>query len=309
MFALKRNIPLSEHTTFHIGGPADFYAEASGALEIAQALEYADKHHLPAYILGGGSNVIFPDAGFRGLVIKLQDGGIHIHGDKISAGAGMPLFNVVWAAKDASLAGIESLAGIPGSYGGAVRGNAGAFGTEIGDAITAVKGFDRDTGMIREFKRDECKFTYRSSIFKENPNLLILSADIKLRQGNKEELEQIIKATVAKREKKHPQDAWCAGSFFMNPVVKDEKLRKEFEKDLGMKPKDEKLPAGWLIDHVGLRGKKIGGAMMSTLHPNYLINTGDAKAEDVITLASLVKTRVRDELGVKLKEEVQYVGF
>ena len=139
--------------------------------------------------------------------------------------------------------------------------------------------------------------------------MIILSAEIKLTLGDKEELGRVIEDTVRKREAKHPQAAFCAGSFFMNPVVKDEKLRREFEKDTGMAPKDDKLPAGWLIDHVGLRGKKIGGVLVSDRHPNYLVNTGNATAEDVITLASLIKTRVRDELSVRLQEEVQFVGF
>jgi len=201
------------------------------------------------------------------------------------------------------------LAGIPGSFGGAIRGNAGAFGTEIGNVITSVKGYVRDIGMVKEYSRKECGFAYRMSLFKKNPDLIILSAEIKLTPGDKNELGKIIDDTVRKREAKHPQSALCAGSFFMNPVVKDEKLREEFQKDTGMVSRDNKLPAGWLIDHVGLRGKRIGGVLVSDRHPNYLVNTGNATAEDVITLASLIKTRVRDELRVRLKEEVQFVGF
>lgn len=221
----------------------------------------------------------------------------------------MPLFDVVWAAKNASLQGIEKMAGIPGSFGGAVRGNAGAFGTEIGGVVTSVKTLNRFSGMVQEYSREECLFGYRNSIFKKDPNLIVLSAEIKLTPGDDVELERIIKETVATRESKHPQDAKCAGSFFMNPVVSDERLLQEFTKDTGNVSKDGKLPAGWLIDHVGLRGKKIGGAQVSPFHPNYLINTGDATAHDVVMLASLVKTKVRDELRVRLQEEVQFVGF
>lgn len=296
-------------TTFRIGGNADYFIEAGGALELVEALEYADTHGLPVCIFGGGSNMLFSDKGFPGLVIRMSDGGIKVSEEKVLCGAGIPFFDVIWAVKDAALAGIENLAGIPGSVGGAIRGNAGAFGMQIGDSVVSVKVFVKDTGMIKEYQHDECAFGYRTSIFKTNPGLIIISVELRLVSGDKKTLERIIKETVAKREAKHPQDAKCAGSFFMNPVVTDETLRQEFEKDTGMAPRDEKLPAGWVIDHVGLRGKRIGGAMISDKHPNYLVNTGEATAEDVIMLASLVKRKVRDELGVQLKEEVQMVGF
>lgn len=309
MFTLQKNVSLAPLTTFQVGGKARYFAETRSALELAEALEYAEAHHLPVRILGGGSNVIFPDSGFPGMVIRMRDGGIRVTGHKILCGAGVPLFDVVRAAGAAGLAGMERLAGIPGSLGGAIRGNAGAFGTEIGDVVVAVKTFIQNTGMVKEYKHASCKFAYRTSVFKKNADLIILSAELKLVPGEKDELERIIQETVAIRESKHPQDAKCAGSFFVNPVVKDKSLRQEFEKDTGMSPKGETLPAGWLIDHVGLRGKKIGGAMISDHHPNYLVNTGNATAEDIMILASLVKTRVRDELHVKLEAEVQFVSF
>lgn len=306
---LREHEPLAPLTTFKVGGPARYYTLVGGAIELAEAFEYAETNKLPFYVLGGGSNVLFSDAGFPGLVIHILGGSISVSGEKITAGAGMPLFDVVWAAKNASLQGIEKMAGIPGSFGGAVRGNAGAFGTEIGDVITSVKTLNRFSGMVQEYSHEECLFGYRNSIFKQDPNLIVLSAEIKLTLGDDVELERIIKETVATRESKHPQDAKCAGSFFMNPVVSDERLLQEFTKDTGNVSKDGKLPAGWLIDHVGLRGKKIGGAQVSPFHPNYLVNTGDATAHDVVMLASLVKTKVRDELRVRLQEEVQFVGF
>lgn len=309
MVTVRKNVLLAPLTTFHIGGKAEYFVETTGALELAEAFEYAEAHRLPVRILGGGSNVIFPDAGFAGLIIRMRDGGIRVSGDRILCGAGVTLFDVVHTAAAAGLAGIERLAGIPGSLGGAIRGNAGAFGTEIGERVVSVKVFIQDTGMVKEYKQSACEFGYRTSIFKKNPELIVLSAELKLTTGDMDELERIISDTVAIREAKHPQNVKCAGSFFINPVVKNEKLRQEFEKDTGMTIKGETLPAGWLIDHVGLRGKKIGGAMVSHDHPNYLMNTGDATAEDVLMLASLIKTRVRDELSVKLQEEVQFIGF
>lgn len=309
MFSLKRNVPLAPLSTFKIGGKADYFADVSSALELAEALEYAEKNALPVFVLGGGSNVLFSDKGFRGMVIRMQDGGLEVSGERIVAGAGVLLLDVVRTACEAGLAGIEHLAGIPGSFGGAVRGNAGAFGAEIGTVISTVKAFVQETRMLSEYRQEQCDFGYRMSLFKKSHGIIIVSAELVLRPGDKEELGRIMEETIAKREAKHPQSAKCAGSFFMNPTVDNPKLFAEFEKDNGVPARGGKLPAGWLIDHAGLRGKKVGGAMISDRHPNYLVNTGDATAEDVIMLASLVKQRVRDELGVQLKEEVQLVGF
>ena len=309
MIALRENVSLAPLSTFQIGGKARYYSEASCAIELSEVFDYAEKHKLPLFVLGGGSNILFADAGFPGIVVRVVGGGIKVTGTRMEVGAGTLLFDVVKAAKEAALQGIEKLAGIPGSFGGAVRGNAGAFGTEIGDHIVSVKALDRHTGMVHEYSQAECEFVYRNSIFKKNPTLVVLSAELKLIPGDATLLERIVTETVATREAKHPQAAKCAGSFFMNPVVTDEHLLKEFEKDTGNASKDGKLPAGWLIDHVGLRGKKIGGAQVSEKHPNYLLNTGTATALDIVTLASLVKTKVRDELRIKLQEEVQFVGF
>ncbi|MBP9728032.1 MAG: UDP-N-acetylmuramate dehydrogenase [Candidatus Moranbacteria bacterium] len=306
---LREHVPLASLTTFQLGGTARYYTLVGSAIELAEAFEYAEKNKIPFYVLGGGSNVLFSDAGFPGIIIHILGGAISVSGEKITASAGMPLFDVVWAAKNASLQGIEKLAGIPGSFGGAVRGNAGAFGTEIGNVVVSVKTLDRFSGMVEEYSQKECQFSYRNSVFKKNPNLVVLSAEIKLVPGDEGTLERIIKETVADRESRHPQDAKCAGSFFMNPVVSDKQLLQEFERDTGNASKDGKLPAGWLVDHVGLRGKKIGGAQVSSIHPNYLLNTGNATARDIVMLASLIKTRVRDELHIRLQEEVQFVGF
>lgn len=310
MIHIKKNIPLSRYTSFGIGGPADCFIEAAGPIEIAESIEFAEREKIPYFVMGGGTNLLFSDAGYRGLVIRISDGGLAVHGTVIQAGSGITLKELTEKACAQGLSGMENLAGIPGSLGGAVRGNAGAFGTEIGDLIRRVKAFNRGTSMVQEFSREQCGFSYRNSVFKQDDALIILSAEIELAQGGvpqaiKREMDRII----ATRESKHSQSAKCAGSFFMNPEVSDAKLREEFAKDTGSEAKDAKLPAGWLIDHVGLRGKHVGGAKVSDQHPNYIVNTGGATAEDVIMLVSLIKRKVRDELNVRLREEVQMVGF
>ncbi len=311
----RSNVPLAPFTTFKIGGPAKLYAEVSDMSEVALGFERAAKDHLPVYVFSGGSNILFSDAGFPGLVMRILDGGFRIldggsDSKRISAGAGRSLLEVVLSSCQAGLIGMEGLAGIPGSIGGAVRGNAGAFGTAIGDMVVSVKALDRQTGMMKEFRKEACEFGYRMSHFKRHPELVIVSVDLALRAGGDSSVLMVtIRDTQARREDGHPQDVFCAGSFFMNPIVSDERLREEFRRDTGKEPKDERLPAGWIVDQAGLRGKTIGRAKVSERHPNYIVNTGGATAEEVLTLVSIVKQRVRDELDVQLYEEVQLVGF
>jgi UDP-N-acetylmuramate dehydrogenase len=307
----KHNVTLAPYTTFKVGGKASLFVEVSGPIELAEALETAAKEKVPVFVLGGGSNVLFSDKGFAGMVIRMIDRGPLVKQDgTLVAGAGVPLRDIVEAAADSNLSGLETLAGIPGSFGGALRGNAGAFGNDIGRHVVSVKTFEKETGVVKELLAKDCGFEYRQSYFKKHPDTVILSAIIRLNpDGVACDLRRIMKETMAKREEKHSQSALCAGSFFMNPVVENEKLRKEFEMDVSVICRDKKIPAGWLIDSVGLRGKTIGGAMVSRDHPNYLINTGNARAEDIVMLSSLIKTRVRDELGVMLQEEVNMVGF
>lgn len=309
MLNIKTAVPLAPYTTFKIGGPAEYFVAATTVSELVEALEYASENELPVFVLAGGSNLLIADQGVRGLVIAMENKSARVHGEEILADAGASLLEVVELASEHGLEGMERLAGIPGSLGGAIRGNAGAFGMEIGQVVRSVKVYDQKEERVREYSRKECSFSYRNSHFKAHPELIILSATLTLKRGNSAELKTINVETIAKREAKHSQSARCAGSFFMNPVVTNRALHEEFQKDTGMPSKDGKLPAGWLIDHVGLRGKTIGGAQVSPQHPNYFVNTGTATAENVIMLASLVKQRVRTELGIELREEVQMVGF
>lgn len=307
---MTENQPLAPLTTFRIGGPARYFIATCDPREISEAKAFADEKRLPWYVLSGGSNVLVSDAGFPGLVVHIEGGSLHMRQNIIEADAGILLSSVVERAASEGYSGLERLAGIPGSFGGAIRGNAGAFGAEIKDTVKRVKVLDTETGLVSVWEKERCEFAYRESAFKRTKRLVVLGATLELGPpAAPSDLASIMRETKAKREAKHPQDALCAGSFFMNPTVTDKRLLEEFERDSGEPSRNGRLPAGWLIEHVGLRGKKIGGAQMSPLHPNYLVNTGDATASDVVMLASLVKTRVRDELGVRLREEAQYVGF
>lgn len=311
MSEIRENVELKSFTTFRVGGMARYFVEVKSEEDLRKSLQWAKDRSIKTFILGGGSNVLFSDRGCDGLVIRicLTDQSVSPDGRAV-VGAGATLSSLVDEASANGLSGVERLAGIPGTVGGAVRGNAGAFGVNIGSAVILVRALDLETLRTSEFSKESCEFKYRSSIFKWNPNWVILSVEFQFMPGSKPaDLKHVMHDTVMDRERKHPQNILCAGSFFMNPVVSKESIRKEFERDTGVTLKDEKVPAGWLIDHVGLRGREVGGAKVSDIHPNYIINTGSATAESILILSSIVKQKVRAELGVILREEVQLVGF
>ncbi len=308
---IQKNIPLAQYTTFKIGGPAGFFCEAKNEKEILEALKFAQEKKLPVFILGGGSNVLVSDKGFNGLVTKIQNTKYKILDTKIECGAGCVLSKIVSESVRSGLTGLEWAAGIPGTVGGAVRGNAGAraLGGEMGDTIESVRVLDVDDLQIKTYDLQMCEYDYRNSIFKQNSNLIILSAIFKLKKGDKTEGEKKIQEILAKRKEKQPMEFPSPGSFFKNPVVKDKKLIQQFETDTGQKILDGKIPAPWLIEEAGMKGEKIGSAMVSEKHANFIVNTGDATAENVIMLAAIIKTKVRNKFDIQLQEEVQMVGF
>jgi UDP-N-acetylmuramate dehydrogenase len=308
MINIQQNIPLKNYTTFRIGGPAKFFVEVKSEEELIEALKYAKDNNLEFFILGGGSNLLVNDDGFRGLVIKLQIASYKLQKDIIEADAGVPLALIVNLAVQNSLSRMEWAAGIPGTIGGAVRGNAGAFGGNTGNIVQTVKVINAKDLKIKIYNSTECEFAYRSSIFKKNKNLIILSAILNLQPGNIEEIQKKTKEIISKRIAKHPKGG-STGSFFINPVVNDERLKEEFKKDTGEVSRNGKLPAGWLVDQLDLRGKTVGGATIAKEHGNWIVNTGQATAEDVIMLVSIIKQQVRDKFGIELEEEAQYLGF
>lgn len=304
------NVLLAPQTTFKIGGEAKFFVEVTSDDEIIEAVKYAKENDLKVFILGGGSNVLINDKGFDGLVIKIKNSELKVDGCEIECDAGVNLMNLVKFSVMNNLSGLEWAAGIPGTVGGAVRGNAGAFGGEIKDAVVEARILDmsKDELRIEVCKNESCKFGYRNSLIKEKQNVLLISAKFQLKKGNREEGEVLIETIIAKRAQKQPSDS-SAGSFFKNPIVTDGKIIEKFEHDMEMKMKDNKLPAGWFIDDLGFKGKKIGGAQVSQKHANFIINTGGATCEEVLMLSSFLKQKVRDNYGIQLEEEVFKVGL
>ena len=309
MIAIQENVPLAPFTSLKIGGPARFFATAANVEQLREALLFARERGVPFAVLGGGSNLLVSDQGFQGLVLRLQMEQALVSGCEIEVEAGVDLNGLVQLTAQWGLSGMESLAGIPGLVGGALRGNAGAYGSSIGEVARTVRAFDAESLELLALSREECAFSYRSSRFKLDPRLIVVSALLLLTPDDPETVRSRIEATIAKRTAKNLQCEKSVGSFFMNPVVTDQELIRRFETDQKLHCRECRIPAGWLIDKSGLRNTRVGAAMVSALHANYLINSGAASAEEMVRLARLVKSRVREAMGVQLQEEVSCLGF
>ncbi|NTU66786.1 MAG: UDP-N-acetylmuramate dehydrogenase [Candidatus Moranbacteria bacterium] len=313
MIEIKKDVVLAPFTTFRIGGPAKYFTEVGNEDEMKEALSYAKENSLEFFVMGGGSNLLISDNGFDGLVIRMTNVSGSVSGEKITCGAGLMLSEAVRLAASNGLTGMEWAAGIPGTVGGAVYGNAGAYGGSMSDIIENVKilEIEKDGTFSAEIKNcgnSDCSFEYRNSAFKKNGKGIIFSVVLALKKGNKEEIETQVKDIIEKRKTIHPS-GFSAGSVFQNPVVEDQELIERFERDTGAKVKDNKVPAGWLVMEAGLKGKKIGGVEVSEKHSNFIVNSGSGKAEDVIILTSMIKQKVREKFHIQLKEEIRYVGF
>lgn len=286
----KRDELLKKYTTFRIGGPAKYFFEAKSPDDIIRAIEFAKKEKIPFFILGGGSNILFSDKGFDGLVIKIVGGRVSFKKDGIiESEAGVLLSRLVSESVKKGFAGLEYLAGIPGTLGGAIFGNAGLGkdGCCIGDVIKKVK-LLMINRKIKEVDNKWMKFSYRHSRLKDfdlEKRPIILSAELELRKGDRKELEKIIKEKTESRFGSYSTKL-SAGCVFKNL---------------------SNTSVGKLIDECGLKGRKIGGAQISKMHANFIINTGDATARDVLDLIDLTKKEVKKKFKVRLEEEIQII--
>ncbi|HVM73503.1 MAG TPA: UDP-N-acetylmuramate dehydrogenase [Candidatus Paceibacterota bacterium] len=305
---IQENIPLAPLTTFTIGGNAKYFLEANSTADIQEAIQWAKEEHVRFVVLAGGSNVLVPDEGIDGLVIHIVSQRYSFESRPLSeeieliAEAGCNLLALIREASSKGLGGWEKLAGIPGSIGGAIRGNAGAFGSEIKDFIRSVYALNVETKETKEFTNADCNFSYRHSFFKEHPEWIILSVQVRLAQSQYEDIQKSINDTITEREKRHLQNVRAAGSYFMNPVAPRE-IVEMFEKEKGIKSREGRVPAGWLIEKAGMKGAKVGGAIASLQHPNYIVNTGNATAADVLELAQKIRRVVKEKFDVQLQEE------
>jgi UDP-N-acetylmuramate dehydrogenase len=283
---VRRGQPLAEFTSFQIGGPADFTVEVADEQELAAALAAAHRYQMPAFCLGAGTNILVSDRGVRGLVLRLGPGfrEIHFSGCHVKAGASVLFGELVAQAVARGLAGLEYGEGIPGSVGGALIMNAGAFGGELAPAVIAVRGAHRD-GRLTTLKKNEIEFSYRRSVLP--PGFVIAAVEFELRPGDRDALSARVKELKAKRAARQPQGVPNAGSIFKNPPGNF---------------------AGRLLEACGLKGERIGGAAFSEQHANFIVNLGSARADEVRALMDLARQKVRQQTGVSLEPEVKLVG-
>ncbi len=283
---VRRNEPLAKRTTLRVGGPAEIYVEPASEADLAEVLKLCAARDVNFFVLGRGSNLLVRDGGIRGVVICLAQsafGVIEIVGDRLRCGAGAKLKQVSVEAKRAGLSGVEILEGIPGSVGGALRMNAGAMGGATFDAIETIRVMDQ-AGEARDLAASVVEVEYRSCALLKNH--IALGAVFKCRVATSDEIDRRMKAFSQKRWDSQPA-APSAGCCFKNPA---------------------EIPAGKLIDELGLKGTRVGGAMVSHEHGNFIVNDGSATARDVLELIAVLKSRAQTERGIELHTEVEIVG-
>ena len=279
--------PMKKHTTFRIGGPADYYLCPHSTEELQKILQICRENKLEFFILGNGSNLLVSDKGYRGVVIQLWKNfsDIETEDNTITVKAGALLSKVAAEALEESLTWMEFASGIPGTMGGAVMMNAGAYGGEMKDIIREVTVLTRE-GELLTLSKEEMNFGYRTSVVKEK-GYVVISAELQLRKGDREEIRKVMDELKERRVTKQPLDMPSAGSTFKRP---------------------EGYFAGKLIMDAGLRGFSVGGAQISEKHCGFVVNKGDATAADVLGLIGEVQKRVQEKFGVALEPEVKFLG-
>ncbi len=307
-FDIERDVSLSRHTTFRIGGNAKYFFEADNKEDVKRIVEAVRKDKIPFLVLGNGSNMLVSDDGFDGLVIKMSGRNIFLEEDIVIAEPGVLLLSLASFCLRNELSGLEWAAGIPGTTGGAVRGNAGAFGGSMADIVVSVEAFNITNGKIEILNNEDCKFDYRESVFKKNENLIILEIKLRFKKEYVSEIKERIDKYIRYRKERHPGEP-SAGSVFKGHYMDKEERVRLTKKFPLIKEFEEIVPAAFLIDQCGLKGEMFGGAMISPLHPNFIINVGGAKASDVRELISLIKKNVTKKFEISLEEEIQYIGF
>lgn len=283
---LHFDIPMQDYTSFRVGGPADCLAFPQSREELTSLLNFLAAQNLPYLVIGRGTNILVRDGGFRGLLISLSQGfrEIEAKDGEIRVGAGTPLSRLVKLAQTQGLAGLEDLAGIPGTVGGALAMNAGAGSIQIGESVDSLSWVGAN-GEVLPVKKESLNFSYRDL---ELPRgTVILGATLRLHQGNREDIRSRTVEHLLTKKKTQPLDQLSAGCIFRNPPA-------QF--------------AGKLIEEAGLKGVRVRGAKISELHANFIINTGEARAKDILVLMDLIKEKVSQKTGINLIPEIKVIG-
>jgi UDP-N-acetylmuramate dehydrogenase len=301
---VSASAPLSLYTRFGIGGPADLFAETCSPESFIAAGSVARDTGIPVMVIGGGTNLIVSDSGYRGLVLRFRDDRISADATRITAGAGAVLQDLVDFANAHALRGLETLAGIPGWVGAAVYGNAGAYGHAMNERVSRVHFFDGES--IRIFDNVQCEFRYRESIFKRHKDWIIFSTELVMDPADAAELQRISADILAVRNAKFPPTMKCAGSIFKNFLLRD--LPPEVAAAVpAAVVREGKIPAAWFLEQVGAKGMRQGGIQVADYHANLIYNAGEGTAAELCAVISELKSRVRVQFGIDVEEEVQYV--
>ena len=298
---ILENEPMSKHTSFKVGGAARYFAKAESPDDLKKSLDLAREKGLPFFILGNGTNLLVSDKGFDGVIVTLAGDFFSIEdlgNGAFKVGAATPLGRFARSVLKQGFAGIHKLAGIPGTLGGAIYMNAGAYGQEIGNCCTAVTVLDSD-GNTREYAASECEFGYRQSIFQKD-NAIILSATFQLPTAESlgktsADLEAELAECMAKRKASQPLNMPNAGSTFKRLSA-------------GAADTPTQIAPGYYIEQAGLKGYRIGGAEVSTVHANFIVNAGGATASDIKKLSEFVQSKVAEKFGIQLHREIILLG-
>jgi len=284
---IRINEEMKNHTTFKIGGPADVLVLPDNITDIMNTAAFCREYQIPIFILGLGSNILVTDKGIRGVVVKLGTGlnNISISGKEIYAESGMSIAELSRLAAENGLSGLEFAEGIPGSLGGAIVMNAGAYNGEMKDVLHEVCAVDT-MGTLKTFKNEQMNFGYRRSIF-QTGEYIVMAARIQLKHGNKSDIVKIMKEFAQRRQEKQPMELPSAGSAFKRP---------------------EGFYVGPIIEELGLKGFSIGGAAVSDKHAGFIVNIGGATAEDVLNLISYIQEKAKERYGVDLLPEIRVIG-
>ena len=302
---VEKDLPLSELTTFRIGGPARLAAFAQSAAEIALALAAARDAGVSARCLGGGSNVLASDDGYDGLILLNRIGGLSFREGTATVGGGYDWDDLVQAAVEEGLGGVAAMSGIPGSVGGAIYGNAGAYGECVSDRLLSITLVDA-AGKVRTVEPAELGFTYRGSALKRTGEVAV-EATFRLDRGDSTELLARREGILATRRSKHPApEAGTAGSFFKNIERPEE--REKVIQALGLNDDGRRIAAGLVLDKVGARGMREGDAAVFEKHANIIVNVGHASAGDVLALSGRMRGKVLEMFGIGLEREVMWLG-
>lgn len=285
---IETDVSLKKYTTYKVGGIASCIVYPKNIESLIKLMKFLKRNNIKHKMLGNGSNLIFSDKLYDGVLIKLTEfDDIEIHNNKIKVGAGYSLMKLSRIALKNSLTGLEFASGIPGTVGGAIFMNAGAYKSDMGYIVKTVKVLTPDFKVV-EFENKELNFHYRSSFLKKHPDFICLEATIRLEKGDKDAIEEVMKSRLKRRKESQPLNYPSAGSVFRNP------------KDMF---------AGELIEKVGLKGMVQGGAMISEKHANFIVNFSNASSEDIRNLVLLAKKKVKDEFNVELLTEQEFVNW